>query len=53
MFDPTKSQSSETVRKEAERTHPNWTKEQLESYLVGYFDAMLDESMRRQRKNDE
>ena len=37
--------SREEVLERCKADHPEYTNEQLEAYLIGYFDAMLDEQM--------
>ena len=37
--------SREEVLERCKVDHPEYTDKQLEAYLIGYFDAMLDEHM--------
>ena len=35
------------IMDEAKRLHPEWSHTELASYVIGYFDAMLDAHMRK------
>ena len=43
--------NSQEVEEMARKNHPTWTDGQITSYLVGYFDSMLDDKGRQEQIN--